>query len=170
MWHYNIYFFHSTYGLFPLNKNCPYCGLYLTVTLICCQNKGGTTGISGRSNQACSKEFWPGFQHVSTIPPSPMHPPNPVNLGAIEFSLGLLRKTSHQKNATDRYLHLARERGTDRRHHCPIIPPFLLFFDLVSCHHYQYQHQLWSDEKRLENVPIQRNIYLSMLGVMNSLP
>jgi hypothetical protein len=31
-----------------------------------------------------------------------MHPPNPVNLGAIEFSLGLLRKTSHQKNATDR--------------------------------------------------------------------
>jgi hypothetical protein len=102
VWYYNIYFFHSTYGLFPLNKNCPYCGLYLTVTLICCQNKGGTTGISGRSNQACSKEFWPGFQHVSTIPPSPMHPPNPVNLGAIGFSLGLLRKTSYQKNATDR--------------------------------------------------------------------
>jgi hypothetical protein len=27
---------------------------------------------------------------------------NPVNLGAIGFSLGLLRKTSYQKNATDR--------------------------------------------------------------------
>jgi hypothetical protein len=68
------------------------------------------------------------------------------------------------------YLYLARERGTDRHYHCPIMPPFLLFFDLVSCNHYQYHHQLWSGEKRLENVPIQRNIYLSMLGVMNSLP
>jgi hypothetical protein len=54
-----------------------------------------------------------------------MHPPNPVNLGAIGFSLGLLRKTSYQKNATDRIPAFSKR---ERHRQTPSLPYYTSFF------------------------------------------